>query len=78
MFLLYEGLGRRADSNSTFFSLECQPKINAFALPSKELFVFSGLVDLVEHDELLAAVLAHEMAHVTQRHAVENVSRIQF
>ncbi|KAL7415427.1 peptidase family M48-domain-containing protein [Mrakia frigida] len=49
------------------------PKINAFALPSKELFVFSGLVDLVEHDELLAAVLAHEMAHVTQRHAVENL-----
>lgn len=53
-----------------------QPKINAFALPSKELFVFAGLVDLVEHDELLAAVLAHEMAHVTQRHAVENVSRL--
>ena len=51
-----------------------QPKINAFALPSKELFVFSGLIELVEEDELLAAVLSHEMAHVTQRHAVENVS----
>lgn len=51
-----------------------QPKINAFALPSKELFVYSGLIDLVQEDELLAAVLAHEMAHVTQRHAVENVN----
>jgi predicted Zn-dependent protease len=51
-----------------------QPKINAFALPSKDIFVYAGLVDLVDDDTLLAAVLAHEIAHVTQRHAVENVS----
>jgi hypothetical protein len=51
-----------------------QPKINAFALPSKEIFVYSGLVDLVDDDTLLSGVLAHEIAHVTQRHAVENVS----
>ncbi|KAJ9111353.1 hypothetical protein QFC19_001121 [Naganishia cerealis] len=47
-------------------------KINAFALPSKEIFVYSGLVDLVDDDTLLSGVLAHEIAHVTQRHAVEN------
>jgi hypothetical protein len=52
-----------------------QPRINAFALPSKDIFVYAGLVDLVDDDTLLAAVLAHEIAHVTQRHAVENVSR---
>jgi len=50
-----------------------QPKINAFALPSKDIFVYSGLVDLVDDDTLLSAVLAHEIAHVTQRHAVENL-----
>jgi predicted Zn-dependent protease len=55
-----------------------QPKINAFALPSKDIFVYSGLVDLVDDDTLLSAVLAHEIAHVTQRHAVENVSRSFF
>ncbi|KAH8085901.1 peptidase family M48-domain-containing protein [Filobasidium floriforme] len=49
------------------------PKINAFALPSKDIFVYAGLVDLVDDDTLLAAVLAHEIAHVTQRHAVENL-----
>lgn len=54
--------------------LSTQPKINAFALPSKEIFVYSGLVDLVDDDTLLSGVLAHEIAHVTQRHAVENVS----
>ena len=36
--------------------------------------MYSGLVDLVDDDTLLAGVLAHEIAHVTQRHAVENVS----
>lgn len=49
------------------------PKINAFALPSKDIFVYAGLVELVDDDTLLAAVLAHEIAHVTQRHAVENL-----
>lgn len=36
--------------------------------------MYSGLVDLVDDDTLLSGVLAHEIAHVTQRHAVENVS----
>lgn len=49
-----------------------QPKINAFALPTREIFVYTGLIDLLEDDTLLAGVLAHEIAHVTQRHAVEN------
>lgn len=51
-----------------------QPKINAFALPTREIFVYTGLIDLLEDDTLLSGVLAHEIAHVTQRHAVENVS----
>ncbi|CCO27196.1 T-complex protein 1 subunit zeta [Rhizoctonia solani AG-1 IB] len=48
------------------------PKINAFALPTREIFVYTGLIDLLEDDTLLSGVLAHEIAHVTQRHAVEN------
>lgn len=50
-----------------------QPEINALALPTKQIFVYSGLVDLVEDDTLLAAVLGHEIAHAVERHAVENV-----
>ncbi|KAG8706926.1 hypothetical protein FRC09_002118 [Ceratobasidium sp. 395] len=48
------------------------PKINAFALPTREIFVYTGLIDLLDDDTLLSGVLAHEIAHVTQRHAVEN------
>lgn len=61
-------------SSSPRNSPTSQPKINAFALPSKDIFVYAGLIDLVDDDTLLSAVLAHEIAHVTQRHAVENVS----
>ncbi|TIB76178.1 hypothetical protein E3Q22_03660 [Wallemia mellicola] len=50
------------------------PQINAYAMPSKELVVYSGLIDLLDgKPEYLATVLAHEIAHVTQRHAVENL-----
>jgi Zn-dependent protease with chaperone function len=35
--------------------------------------VYTGLIDLLDDDTLLSGVLAHEIAHVTQRHAVENV-----
>lgn len=39
------------------------PKINAFVLPTKEIFVYSGLIDLLEKEEpLIAAVIAHEIS----------------
>jgi len=50
------------------------PRVNAFVLPSKEIFVYSGLIGLLEKEEpLIAAVMAHEIIHVTERHAVENI-----
>ncbi|KAL1409942.1 hypothetical protein Q8F55_003941 [Vanrija albida] len=50
------------------------PQLNAFALPSKDLFIYTGLLDtLPKDDTMLAAVLSHEIAHVAQRHAVENL-----
>ena len=42
------------------------PKINAFVLPTKEIFVYSGLIDLLEKEEpLIAAVMAHEISTFT-------------
>jgi predicted Zn-dependent protease len=51
-----------------------QPQqLNAFALPSKDLFIYTGLLNLLPDDDaMLAAVLSHEIAHVAQRHSVEN------
>ena len=45
------------------------PAVNAFALPSGRLYVTRGLLALANDAAEVAAVLAHEIAHVTVRHA---------
>jgi predicted Zn-dependent protease len=45
------------------------PAVNAFALPSGQLYVTRGLIVLANDSSELASVLAHEMAHVIARHA---------
>lgn len=45
------------------------PVVNAFALPSGRLYVTRGLLALASDSSEIAAVLAHEIAHVSLRHA---------
>jgi predicted Zn-dependent protease len=45
------------------------PAVNAFALPTGQLYVTRGLLALANDNSELASVLAHEMAHVIARHA---------
>jgi predicted Zn-dependent protease len=45
------------------------PAVNAFALPSGNLYVTRGLLALANDTSELASVLSHEMAHVVARHA---------
>ncbi len=45
------------------------PIVNAFALPSGDIFVSRGLLALANDTSEVAAVMAHEIAHVTERHA---------
>ncbi len=49
--------------------------LNAFAAPAGKLFLHSGLILAMEDESELAAVLAHELAHVTQRHIAGNIER---
>ncbi|MDQ0474691.1 M48 family metalloprotease [Labrys wisconsinensis] len=44
--------------------------VNAFALPSGRIYVTRGLLALANDDAEIAAVIAHEMAHVSARHAI--------
>ena len=46
------------------------PIVNAFALPSGDIFVTRGLLALANDGSEVAAVMAHEIAHVTERHAI--------
>jgi predicted Zn-dependent protease len=45
------------------------PDVNAFALPGGYIYVTRGILALANDTSELAAVLAHEIAHVTLRHA---------
>lgn len=51
------------------------PAINAFALPGGFLYVTRGLLALANDASEVAAVLSHEMAHVTANHGVERQKR---
>ena len=56
----------------TFFVVDDQ-QINAFALPGGFIGVNSGLIQLTATESELAGVLAHEIAHVTQKHIERQV-----
>lgn len=43
---------------------------NAFALPGGHIFVTRGMIELGLDDDMLAALLGHEIAHVVQRHGL--------
>jgi predicted Zn-dependent protease len=55
------------DHKFTFFVID-DPNINAFALPGGYIGVHTGLLEATRSEDELAGVLAHEVAHVTQRH----------
>jgi predicted Zn-dependent protease len=53
------------------FHLVDSPAINAFALPGGQIFVTTGMLNFVESEAELAAVLGHEVSHVDLRHCIE-------
>lgn len=57
------------------FHLLADPKtINAFALPGGQIFITTGLLNLLETEAQLAGVLAHEAGHVIQRHSAQQMA----
>ncbi|HXD83339.1 MAG TPA: M48 family metalloprotease [Rudaea sp.] len=60
----------------TFFVVN-DPSINAFALPGGFVGVNAGLITTTTGEDELAAVLAHEISHITQQHLVRAVEAEQ-
>lgn len=48
---------------------------NAFAAPGGYIFITVGLLKTLKNEAELAGVLAHEVAHVTERHMLETIRR---
>ncbi len=61
---------RRAEIQYRFFVVE-MTEPNAFAIPGGYIYVSRGLLNLVNSEEELANVIAHEIAHVDARHAAQ-------
>jgi predicted Zn-dependent protease len=67
-----------ADPDSEFefhFVVVDSKEINAFALPGGYVTVNMGLLEAAETGEEIAAVIGHEMTHVTHRHGMRAVMR---
>ena len=57
------------------FAILNHESINAFAAPAGYIFVTRGLLKQVRNEAELAAVLGHEIAHVSQKHILEVIQR---
>lgn len=62
-----------ADRRDLKFYIKKDALPNAFALPGGYVIVHTGLLNLVERPEELLGVLAHEIAHETQRHIIRKI-----
>jgi Zn-dependent protease with chaperone function len=61
-----------ADSTRKYeWYLKDDPSINAFAAPGGFIVVHTGLINAIDTPDELAGVLAHEIQHVEQRHALQ-------
>ncbi|MBN1205445.1 MAG: M48 family metalloprotease [Myxococcaceae bacterium] len=59
------------------FQVVDDPTVNAFALPGGPIFATRGLLTHLNSEAELAAVLGHEIGHVTARHSVSQLSKAQ-
>lgn len=63
------GHSRRPELDYYFYVLE-SAQVNAYAAPGGYVFITSAALELMRDEAELAAVLAHEIAHIDQRHIV--------
>ena len=57
------------------FNLVNSSEINAYALPGGKISITRGLVSILENEDELAGVLAHEVGHAAARHSAQQISR---
>jgi predicted Zn-dependent protease len=50
-------------------------EINAFAMPGRHLVVHTGLIDFADHEDEIAGVIAHEIAHIESGHVVKKLGK---
>jgi beta-barrel assembly-enhancing protease len=57
------------------FSVANYREINAFALPGGPVWIHRGAISAARNEAQLASVVAHEVAHIAQRHAADQLTK---
>lgn len=73
-----QSIGTRLTTGSQYryrWFIADRKEINAFAAPGGVIVVYSGLIARTANAEELAGVIAHEVAHVEQRHSLKNLMK---
>jgi predicted Zn-dependent protease len=79
-----ENMGRRLASRADgprypySFDVAANRQINAFALPGGPIWIHSGAIDAAQNEAQIAGVLAHEIAHIANRHAADQMTKGTF
>lgn len=58
------------------FAVIDTPVVNAFAAPGGFVYIYSGLLQVMDNEAQLAGVLAHEISHVVARHGVKRLQQV--
>lgn len=76
--LIGQSLALHSEKPATFggyhFALLDSPEVNAFACPGGIILITRGMLSSVQNEDELAAVLAHELAHIIHRDGVAAIS----
>ena len=79
LYRLVNAVGKKLVSRLTknqfefkFFLVD-SPEPNAFALPGGYIYVTRGILPIINTEDELAGVMAHEIIHVMQRHSVKQM-----
>ncbi|HVX38738.1 MAG TPA: M48 family metalloprotease [Gemmatimonadaceae bacterium] len=77
--VLGDSIGRPADARGLtwHFYVVNMNDVNAFAVPGGYVYITRGLVEHAATLSQLAGAMGHEIAHVTRRHAVKQLERVQ-
>jgi predicted Zn-dependent protease len=75
--LLGQTLARASDMPETYggyhFLIQDSDEINALAAPGGLIFITRGMIRCCDHEDAMAAVLAHEIGHVQNKHGLQAI-----
>jgi beta-barrel assembly-enhancing protease len=64
--------------NGYFVTILDSNEFNAFATPGGHIFITKKMVESASSEDMLAAVIAHELAHVMLRHGIQVINESKF